>query len=736
MSRPDRLPLQARLSLLTTCCLLGVSTAHAAPDGAARKSDLQGDGSKAAGLLADAPPVLPDGEELEEVTVSGERIYRRRNAGSATRTDTALRDTPASVQVVPQQVIEDQQVTRLDEALRNVSGVTFNGLDTGTDGRFSIRGFENVPLLQDGFRQYNLVGLPETANLERVEVLKGPASVLYGEAQPGGVINAVTKQPTATPLYSAELQAGSFGLVRPRLDLGGPVSADGTLRYRLNTVFESKASFRNYTQQYRKFFVAPVFAWQLDERTRLNLELQYQYSERPWDGGTVALGTGVVRVPRERTFNEPDDFIRRNFLNTGLTLSHRFSDNWSLKSAFRFTENRIYSDKLTIPIFFDEASGTLGRVFAFDDFRSRDYSLQNALTGKFSTGTIDHTLLLAVDLNRNDFTQVATGDLFNPTLINVFNPVYRAVPRPDKAQMGLLFDQQAQTDRLGVVVQDQLSFSPDWKLLASLRYDSVRQKVEDVPALFTPTGLGSFQYNDAFTPRLGTLYRPLPQLGIFVSYARSFNPSVNAFAFDGLPLPPERGEGYEAGLKADLGANLSATLAFYDLTRRNVPTPDPAFPGLGFVLATGEQRSRGVELDLAGQILPGWNVIGFYSYIDAQVSRDSIVPVGNRLPGVPEHSASLWSTYQLQSGAAQGLGFGLGFNYVGERAGDLDNTFYLNSHFLTNAAVFYGRGDWRLAVNFKNLFDVDYIDGTPIGRVSAGVPGEPFTVIGSVSARF
>ncbi len=697
--------------------------------------------STSAAHLAQRPndplPPQPDGEELEEVTVSGTRTYRRRSAGSTTRTDTPLRDIPQSIQVVLRQVIEDQQVIRLDEALRNVSGVTFNGLDTGTDARFSVRGFENVPVLQDGFRQYSFAGLPETANLERVEVLKGPASVLYGEAQPGGVINAVTKQPTAAPFYTAELQAGNRGLFRPRIDFGGPLTANGTLLYRLNTVFESRVSFRNYTQEFRKFFVAPVFAWKLGERTRLSFELQYQYSERPWDGGTVAIATGIVGVPRERTFNEPDDFIQRNFVNTGFTLDHRFSDNWSIKSGFRFSQNRIYSDKLTVPVFFDETSGILGRAFAFDDFRSTDYSLQNSLVGNFTTGSIAHTLLLAVDLNRNDVNQFATGDLFNPTLINVFEPVYRAQRRPLPLEMGLLIDRRAQTDRLGLALQDQISLSPDWKLLASLRYDSVRQTVADVPtALFTASSLGFTQYNDAFSPRLGTLYRPLPELAVYASFARSFTPSVGTFAADGTPLPPERGEGYEAGFKADLPGGLSATLAFFDLTKRNVATPDPTFAGLGFSVATGEQRSRGIELDIVGQILPGWNVIGFYAYTDARVSQDNTIAVGNRLSGIPEHSASLWSTYQLQSGSLQGLGFGLGFNYVGERSGDLDNSFFLNSYVLTNAALYYRRENWRVALNFKNLFDVDYIDGTPFSRVSAGVPGEPFTVLASVSAQF
>ncbi|ASC72640.1 ferrichrome outer membrane transporter domain protein [Halomicronema hongdechloris C2206] len=203
-------------------------------------------------------------------------------------------------------------------------------------------------------------------------------------------------------------------------------------------------------------------------------------------------------------------------------------------------------------------------------------------------------------------------------------------------------------------------------------------------------------------------------------------------------LPPEDGEGFEIGLKTELfDQRLVATLAYFDITRQNVATADPtAPPFLNASIATGEQRSQGVELDISGEILPGWNVIANYAYTDARVTADNRFPVGNGLIGIPEHSANLWTTYTLQDGDLAGLGFGLGFNYVGERPGDLDNSFRLDEYFITNAAIFYERADWQLALNFKNLFDTDYIQGTPISRVRGIEPGEPFTIIGSFSLTF
>jgi iron complex outermembrane receptor protein len=183
-----------------------------------------------------------------------------------------------------------------------------------------------------------------------------------------------------------------------------------------------------------------------------------------------------------------------------------------------------------------------------------------------------------------------------------------------------------------------------------------------------------------------------------------------------------------------LKRKLFTTLAYFNITKQNVASEDPNDP-FSFV-ATGEQQSQGVELDVTGEILPGWNVIASYAYIDAEVKEDSVIEVGNRLPNAPENSASLWTTYEMQKGNLKGLGFGVGFNFVGEREGDLDNSFKLDSFFLTNAAVFYQRNNWRAALNFKNLFDVDYIAGGSGVRERGNDPGEPFTVVGSISVKF
>lgn len=270
-----------------------------------------------------AQPEVGEDEEIE-VVVTGEQEegYSVSNASTATRTDTPLRDIPQSIQVVPQEVIRDQQVTRLDEALRNVSGVTFGGNVQSRGEEFNIRGFDNVPILRDGFRRYGLSEtFPEVANLERVEVLKGPVSILYGEIQPGGLINLVSKKPLTEPFYEAELQVGNWGFVRPRIDISELLTDDGRLRYRLNALYRRSDSFQGYDQEDKRFFIAPVISWKISDslrdssasRTDLSVSLEYINDKRPVELGLPAVGDRVADVPRDRIINEPDDTIQSEY---------------------------------------------------------------------------------------------------------------------------------------------------------------------------------------------------------------------------------------------------------------------------------------------------------------------------------------------------------------------------------------------------------------------------------------
>ncbi|MGB3765402.1 MAG: TonB-dependent siderophore receptor, partial [Phormidesmis sp.] len=515
--------------------------------------------------------------------------------------------------------------------------------------------------------------------------------------------------------------------------ISGPLSEDNRVLYRLNALYQREDGFRDFDTAAERFFVAPNLSWQISDRTDLNLQLEYLNDERPFDPGLVALGTGVADIPRDRILGEPDDSISSEFFSVGYDLEHRFSDTWKIRNAFRYLDQADdISAALSFPFIggLNEATGNLNRVFAEQDVSNETLALQTNVVGEFSTGSVEHTLLLGIDLARYALDSESFTDFSLRTPLNIFDPVYGAVPRPARGDTPTSSD-SIDTDSLQIYMQDQIALLDNLILVAGFNYETVNQTTASTRA---GTTTESNRNEDAFSPRVGLVYQPAENLSVYANYSRSFFPSA-ALTVDGDPLDPEEGEGFEVGLKTELfDSNLLATLAYFNLTKQNVATADPGDPR--FSVATGEQQSQGIELDVIGRISPAWNVIASYAYIDAEITEDNRFETGNQLPGVPEHSASLWTNYEIQSGDLAGLGFGLGLNWVGDRQGDLNNSFDLDSYFLTNAAISYKRDSWKFGLNFQNLFDVSFIEGTPRTRTRGVEPGDPFTVLSSVSYTF
>lgn len=686
-------------------------------------------------------PSSPEEDEVIELVVTGERdSFTVPNATTGTRTDTPLRDTPQSIQVIPRKIIDEQQAIELDDVLRNASGVVSNSQDPRGQ-RFTIRGFDSSSVLRDGIRLTNgangNIGFPDLSNVERVEVLKGPAAILFGSLEPGGVINLVSKEPLSEPYYNLNFRVGNRELIEPRIDISGPLTEDKRLLYRLNTVYRREESFRDFDVPIEKFFIAPTISWKISDRTDLTLNLEYNDDKRPADFvGIPAIGDRVADVPFDRITGEPDDDARNETLRVAYKFEHRFNDDWKIRNNFSFSD--LDSDFIAnvgpiSPFFFDETTGDITRAWLQNRQTAQSFELQTNVVGKFSTGSVKHTLLAGVDLFRRDNATFRNTDLSPQPVFNIFNPVYGLVSRPDS------FDEEApktgdgRTDSLGIYLQDQIKVGDKFHILAGIRYDTVQQESENFE-----NNTSSSQNDDAFSPRLGLVYQPSKDLSLYTSYSTSFAPNSGETR-SGDILDPERGEQFEIGARAELlNGGLVANLAVFDITKKNVSTGDPTNAvGESFVVAVGEQRSRGIELDLIGKISPGWNVVANYAYTDADITKDNTSIEGNRLFGVPEHNFNLWTTYEIQKGSLKGLGLSLGFNFVDERFGDNDNSFVLESYLLTNAAISYKRDNWEAALNFRNLFDVQYIDSSEgFSRLFETRPGAGFTVIGSLSVKF
>jgi iron complex outermembrane receptor protein len=669
-------------------------------------------------------------DEAIQVIVTGEQDegYAPSDATTATRTDTPLRDTPRTIQVIPEQVLQDQAITRVTDAIQNTSGVVQDGGFGGTADQLNIRGFFIDNVFVDGFRSTFASGFSETANIERIEVLRGPASVLFGNTEPSGVINLVTKQPLDEPFYEIELRAGNYRFVRPTIDLTGPLNDDRTILYRLNVAYEYSDGFRDFDQDVSRIFVAPSLAFRIGDATTLNLDFTYLQDERPLDRGFLAIGRDIIDIPITRFLGEPNDLREIQSVTAGYRLEHEFSDSWRIRNQFRLSSSEAL-DFRAEPLALDEETGILSRNFRSNDDIYETYSLQTDLLGNFFTGSVEHNLLVGVDLRRE--TSVGTQRRLPAGLtpdIDIFNPVYDVIDRPRLTDLtNEVRNNNDRTDTLGVLVQDQIQLLDNLILVLSGRFDAVSQNNRNILS-----GTTSEQDVTAFTPTVGIVYQPIEPISLYANYARSFQPNFGTDV-SGDFLDPERGTQYEVGVRAELNNRLVASLAFYDITKSNVATTDPNNPD--FSIGIGEQRSRGIDLNVAGEILPGWNLIASYGLIDAEVTESNDLPEGSRVQNVPRNTASLWSTYEIQNGDLQGLGFGLGLFYIDERAGDFEDTFDLPSYLRTDAAVFYRRNNWRAAINIQNLFDVEYFRSNNFGRVAIE-PGAPFTIIGSLAVEF
>ncbi len=640
----------------------------------------------------------------------------------STKIDVPLRDIPQSIQVVPRQVLEDRQVTRLDEFTDNVSGVQ-RIFGFGTASGYNIRGlFAGYENLRNGFRDQ---GNPrDIANVERVEILKGPSSVLYGggsSSSLSGLVNTVTKKPLNSPFYQGQLTIGSFDFYRPSIDITGPLSSDRSALYRLNLAYENSNSYRDFVSS-ENFFIAPVLTLQLSPRTTLTTEFEYLDYSYIFDKG-LPLDPVSLELPVNRFIGEPNlDPTTGNVASITSNFEHQFSEDWKFRQGLNATINntevgnaRIYTISLR------DDGRTLDRTSSVGAQKTENYTSQSEISGKFNTGSLRHNVLFGVELARFKYGY----DVFEAPLdpINIFNPVYGARP----GEFSLSFAGEQGGDNIGIYVQDLIEILPNLKILAGGRFDVVDSFFKDRP---TNTVVNE-QTDSRFSPRAGIVYQPSQSTSVYFNWTNAFVPQIFSRSRIGEQFKPEVGEQFEVGIKQDFfDSRVSATLALYQITRQNVLTSDPV--DTNFSIQTGEQRSRGIELDIGGEILPGWKVIASYAYIDAAVTEDNVIPIGNRPAGVPEHSASLWSTYEIQNGNLQGLGFGLGLVYAAEREVSLPNAFTVPSYLRTDASVFYRRSNYRVGLNIKNLFDINYyeVDGFSL------LPAAPLTVLGTFAVEF
>lgn len=652
--------------------------------------------------------------------------YQASHSSVGTKTDAPLRDIPQSIQVVPRQVLEDQQANSMADALSNVSSVQRGNTHGGSVESFIVRGFQGTTYAIDGVLTNSLTVRPEIltdlAGVERIEVLKGPASVLYGRGNPGGLINVVTRRPSLVPEAQIKVQAGSYDYQRGQAWLSGPLSAEHGLAGSLAMAYQTEGSFRDlYRDSHRRHF-APSLSWTPDGRTRLDAGLEYTETDAQYDRGLQVVGDRVDS--RHKVFlEEPWSHSDSDKTAAWFKLEHDLTDWLTLRQVTRWD----HSNKSMLNISqrtLEQDGHTLTRRATDFDETQRSLSAQFEAIARFDTGGLRHQVLAGVESVKGK--RSVTMLRASVAALDFWNPVHGAQPGPFSFGEDSRFDQES----YGVYLQDQIDLGERWKLLLGVRHDLVKQRNRN----YTASG----GYNDIdidpsdTSPRAGLVYQPSDRLALYVSYSTSFAPQ-NRLTRDGSVLDPETGEQYEVGAKYELiPERLSATLSAFEIRRENLAANDPL--DSSYSIQTGEQRVRGAELDISGEISDGWNVIGNIAVLDAKLVEDTRYEEGNRLEGVPVVSGSLWSTYQLQDGPLQGLGFGAGVFFAGKRYGDLANSYSASGYARLDMSLFYDIDEHlRVSLNARNVLDKDYIETI---ASSGNYAGEPASLVATLSMGF
>ncbi len=664
-------------------------------------------GVETAGVIKLPEVVVEDSEESDEGGFTAEDTI------GGTKTDTPLIEVPQSISVVTEEQIQKQEAQSVGAALRYTPGV--NSEAFGSDSRYDwiyIRGFL-APKFLDGLQLPYGVGYGdprvEPYGLERIEVLKGPSSSLYGQVPPGGLVNMISKRPTLLPLREVLLQYGSYYRYQGAFDLGGPIDERGQLLYRFTGLLRRSDTQIDYTEDNR-IFLAPAFTFRPACNTTITLLSYFQKDDNKGLGLEFLPSQGTLfpnpngKIPTSRFVGEPDfNTFDRTQYAIGYELEHRFNDMFSVRQNFRYITSDADPENAVIGAGLQPDLRTLNRAIYQIEEDLDAIAIDTEGIASFATGPVKHVVLAGFDYYwlRSDYS-LGFGPA--PTL-DIFDPVYG---QPLTTPPTITHTIQKQ-NQFGLYLQDQIFFK-GFVLTLTGREDWVDDNTNNLLA-----DTKTKQDDNAFSGRAGLNYVFDFGLAPYISFAQSFQQELGT-TFEGEPFKPSKGKEYEAGIKyqPEWFPGIFA-VAVYEIKQKNVLTPDPE--NEFFSIQTGKVRVRGFELEGTASPAPGFNLTGGYSYTDAVITGSTVPEEkGKQLPQVPKDQWSVWADYTLQQSVLKGLGLGAGVRYIGDSYPDTVNSFKIPSFTLADAAVYYNfggitpkLGGLNLAVNAQNLFDKEYV---------------------------
>ncbi|WP_313325362.1 TonB-dependent siderophore receptor [Pseudomonas qingdaonensis] len=657
---------------------------------------------------------------LEPTTVSSQQdsvgSYQPPATSAIMRSQVPNLEIPQAINVVPAQVLADQAPRNLDDALSNVSGITQGNNFGATADTVMKRGFgdnRDGSIMRDGMPLVQ--GRSLNASTERVEVLKGPASLLYGIQDPGGVINVVSKRPQLQRYNAVNLRGSSYG--SGKNGSGGGLDSTGALgdsnfAYRLVLDHEDEDYWRNFGT-HRETLVAPSLAW-FGEDTQVQLAYEHREFLYPFDRGTAIdpRTNHPLNIPSTRRLDEPFNNMEGRSDLYRLEVDHQLADDWKLHFGYSFNRETYDASQVRVTAV-DPAKGTLTRNL--DGTRgalSSDRFATVSLDGKLQLAGMQHDVLVGVD---DEYRKVFRADLIRGArnTFDYLDPVYGQV-QPGTAVRDSDSDQTDKLRSNSLFFQDSIHLDEHWILVAGARY----QQFDQYAGRGRPFKANTDNSGQAWVPRAGLVYKVDDTLSFYGSYTESFKPNSSIAPMTGglvldSSIAPEEGKSWELGAKLDLPGAITGSVALFDITKRNVLVANfDTATGDTLYSSAGEVKSRGLEMDLTGQVSERWSLIGSYAFTDAQVSQDPKLK-GNRLQNVARHTGSLSAVYDVGSlFGGDRLRVGAGARYVGERAGNAENDFDLPAYTVADAFASYetrlDEHKVRFQLNVKNLFDKTY----------------------------
>ncbi|MGL3100187.1 TonB-dependent siderophore receptor [Enterobacter asburiae] len=678
-----------------------------------------------------------DGETLTvtadpNTTAEATNGYQPLNTSTATLTNMPMLDIPQVVNTVSDKVLADQHATTLDEALYNVSNVVQTNTLGGTQDAFVRRGFganRDGSIMTNGLRTV----LPRSFNAatERVEVLKGPASTLYGILDPGGLINVITKRPEKTFGGSLSATSSSFGGGTGQIDVTGPI--DGTrLAYRLTGEYQDEDYWRNFGNE-RSTFIAPSLTWFGDDATVTVLYSHRDY-KTPFDRGTIFdLNTNkAVNVDRKTRFDEPFNVTDGQSDLAQLNAEYRLNSQWTAKFDYSYSQDK-YSDNQARVMAYDSKTGNLTRrVDATQGSTQRMHTTRADLQGNVDIAGFYNEILTGVSYENYDLLRTDMIRCKNIKDFNIYHPSYGSLGKCTTVSASDS-DQTIKQESYSAYAQDALYLTDKWIAVAGMRYQYYTQYA----GKGRPFNVNTDSRDDQWTPKLGLVYKLTPAVSLFANYSQTFMPQSSIASYIG-DLPPETSNAYEIGAKFDLFDGITANIALFDIHKRNVLYTESI--GDETVAKTaGRVRSQGVEVDLAGSLTENTNIIASYGYTDAKVLEDPDY-AGKPLPNVPRHTGSLFLTYDIHNAfAGNTLTLGGGGHGVSRRSATNGADYYLPGYFVADAFAAYKmklQYPVTLQVNVKNLFDKTYYTSSIATNNLGNQIGDPREVQFTVKMEF